>query len=134
MIHQTYDTSGHPNGSVWPIWSALERPDLRPDQVYMTTVNAGTRKGPHLHQVRSGLFVCVRGIAVLRLRLESGEYRDEQIEPGTDPVEVQPGTACAIYAPRDQATLLNMPNPAWSAAYPDEHYVENWQDPDWWQQ
>ena len=53
------------NGYLIPVWSALEQPALRPDQVYVTVVGPYGRKGPHLHFKRRGTFCCVLGDVVI---------------------------------------------------------------------
>lgn len=140
MKIETKDLQGAPNGYVVPIWSALENPELRPEQVYVTAVAPRTRKGPHLHKVRRGCFVCIRGDVRIVFRFAVPGPR------GTQPEEVYraemsgehhqyrrvvvpPGMPCAIYNDGDEeALVLNLPSPAWSAAAPDENKVEGWSE------
>lgn len=142
MRIETKDADGHANGYLVPLWNANDMPDLRPDQVYLTVVAPRTRKGPHLHNVRRGMFICVRGNVriVTQYRTLVGNvnrigYRTE--ETGEDNqyrrVMVKPGQAAAIYNWGDEdAFVLNMPSPAWSAAEPDDQPVDQWRDPDAW--
>lgn len=129
----TRDTEGRENGWLIPVWNSLEAPNLRPDQVYVTSVAPGCRKGPHLHMMRRGYFFVVSGIAGARLSADSIDYRDFALTPGML-FHVQPGTACAFYnySARTNAVLINMPSPAWSPTQPDEWPVTKWKDPEDW--
>lgn len=130
----TKAADGSPNGWLVPIWNALERPDLRPEQVYLTVVLPGCVKGPHLHMKRRGVFCCVSGNALIVVREIQGDgalicYREitigEDYQYGT--ALVSPGIPAAIYCVGDKpAFVLNMPSPAWSKDDPDEHEVTDW--------
>jgi dTDP-4-dehydrorhamnose 3,5-epimerase-like enzyme len=128
----TVDSDGRYNGYLIPIWNALERPDLRPDQIYLTAVAPHSRKGPHLHRKRRGLFCCVKGDVAIRIRDADGSYRIEltgALLGYGHLVEVPAGTPCALYNDTDEVALvLNMPAPAWSREDPDEWPVEGWID------
>jgi mannose-6-phosphate isomerase-like protein (cupin superfamily) len=130
---ETRDTAGNINGWVLPLWSALEHPELRPDQVYVTAIAPHSRKGPHLHRRRRGLFACVSGRFSVWIQLSDGTYDGYSIEPGEPPTFVPAGIPCALYNYGDtEALVVNMPSPAWSADDPDEWPVEDWQDPPGW--
>lgn len=126
MKFETTDAAGNANGFLVTIWSALENPELRPDQVYLTVVAPHSVKGPHLHMKRRGLFCCIAG--AVRIVTRKGKfYISNLLAEGNDSFQVPPGTAAAIYNDSDEpAYVLNMPSPAWSAEDPDEHPVENW--------
>lgn len=89
----TKDDTGKPNGYVVPIWNANERPDLRPDQVYLTAVAPHSQKGPHLHKVRRGMFCCIKGNVRIVTRSESSgaEHRFEGLLSG---IADRPCTRC----------------------------------------
>ncbi len=129
----TLDAAGAANGHVQTIWSELTDPALRPAQVYVTAIAPGARKGPHLHRVRRGMFACVAGRVLIRTQWQQNGvtiYADFWLEPGSDPVHVEPGTPAALYNVGDgEALVVNMPAPAWSKEEPDEHPVEVWEDP-----
>lgn len=71
MKIKTYKTevdgskTGVCNGYLIPVWSKIEQPDLAPEQVYVTAVAPYSRKGPHLHFSRRGVFCCVSGDVVV---------------------------------------------------------------------
>jgi hypothetical protein len=92
------------------------------------------RKGPHLHKRRRGVFFCVKGKVQVSVRLEKGSYAITTLRPGSGHAFVPAGFACALYNPCSfgEAIVLNMPSPSWSIADPDEHPVEDWSDPEDW--
>jgi dTDP-4-dehydrorhamnose 3,5-epimerase-like enzyme len=127
MKIQTKDIHSKPNGYVVPIWNALEC-QYRPDQVYLTVVEPGCFKGPHLHKKRHGMFCCVHGCVNIVTR-ENGNYVEHFTGPeyGFPVVPVPPGIAAAVYnVGLTAAKVINMPSPAWSAEDQDEWPVEDW--------
>lgn len=128
----TKDTEGRPNGWLLPIWNANQRPELRPDQVYVTAIAPRSRKGPHLHMRRRGMFSAVSGSALIRILYE-GQYEQRILKPGESFAVISPEIPCALYNYGDaEALVLNMPSPAWSAEEPDDHPVTDWKDPQDW--
>ena len=146
-------------GYIIPIWSSIDQPTLRPDQVYVTASAPYSRKGPHLHLTRRGMLVCISGDVVIATAPVRPVYQKVEgpaggvsfnadlvtgysvIGPYTlhsssatrdrhQQVLVDPGLACAIYNPEGkEAMVLNLPSPAWSKEKPDEWKVEGWEDP-----
>lgn len=130
MKIETKDTEGRVNGWLCPVWSALDNPELRPDQVYLTAIAPHTRKGPHLHKVRRGCFMVISGSVTIWSRRRDGKYSESTGERLT---VVPPGWACALYNHGDtEALVLNLPSPAWSKEQPDEWPVVDWKDPEGW--
>ena len=131
----TLDTEGRPNGWLMPIWNAIDSPQFRPDQVYVTAIAPHARKGPHLHNVRRGLFVCLTGQVTLVKRWTDRTIVTRIMTPENGYSIVPPGVPCALYNYGDtEALVLNMPSPAWSAEDPDDHPALDWKDPDDWPQ
>ena len=62
-VHPTQDISDdHVNGSltvVWRDWDKIIKNE--PKMVYVSSINPGEIKGPHLHLKRSSYFVCLHG-------------------------------------------------------------------------
>lgn len=135
----TKDSAGRPNGWMATAWSVFDSPDsasLRPDQVYITAVSPGMRKGPHLHKKRRGMFYCAHGKVTIRMRVGDDSYIDTVLTPDRGVAfVVMPGIPCAIYneCPQEESVVINMPSPAWSKKNPDDHPVENWEDPEDWE-
>jgi dTDP-4-dehydrorhamnose 3,5-epimerase-like enzyme len=124
----TKDASGCVNGFLVPIVNvhdALPGAEHWPQQVYLTVVQPGKVKGPHLHRKRWGLFTCIVGNARIVVRTEQGY---EEYLTGTDhqfrTVQVPAGTPAALQNIGDvDAYILNMPSPAWHVDDQDEHAV-----------
>ncbi len=147
---ETFDEQHQPNGYVILCWNALEQPGERPDQVYVTAIAPGCHKGPHLHKVRCGRFICIKGnVAVIKRYPLHGErsnrppateglyvgqsgkygYRVEHSGEtrGHNLITVEPGIAALIQnIGPEEALVINMPTPAWSKEQPDEWPVEDW--------
>jgi hypothetical protein len=123
---ETKNEAGDPNGWLLPIWHVDS--GLKVDQVYLTAVAPGKRKGPHLHMVRCGRFVCVKGNVRIVIR-ENGRYRHAYSGERSDFAEVYvaPGCAAAVYNDgTEEALVLNMPSPPWRADDQDDWPVEGW--------
>lgn len=133
MKIETKDTEGRLNGYILTCWNANDNPELRPDQVYVTAIAPHSRKGPHKHLRRRGLFVCLTGKVLIQV--EPYGLDGAMLKPGDGPFVVAPGMACALYNYGDtEALVLNMPSPAWSREDPDDHPVLDWKDPEDWPQ
>ena len=133
----TKDSAGNPNGFILPVWNALDNPELRPEQVYVTAIAPRSRKGPHLHRVRRGLFKVIVGQIELRDRGGFGQppdgYWSHLLNPDVEPFFIRPGVPCALYNYGDtEALVLNMPSPAWGAEQQDDWPVNDWLDPEDW--
>ncbi|MBT3407414.1 WxcM-like domain-containing protein [Candidatus Woesearchaeota archaeon] len=76
--HDTKNTSGsNINGSlavVWRDWDNLIK--YEPKMVYVSSVNAGEIKGPHLHTKRNSYFVCIHGKVVFVIKDKKGNYKE----------------------------------------------------------
>ena len=76
--HVTKDIhDGHQNGDLTVIWrdwdKILKTP---PKMIYLTTVNPGEIKGPHLHLRRTSYFTCVEGKIIVIIRDSDGLYHE----------------------------------------------------------
>jgi dTDP-4-dehydrorhamnose 3,5-epimerase len=75
-IHDTKNTqSNETNGSLIVIWRDWD--DIiknHPKMVYVSSVNPGELKGPHLHTKRNSYFTCIHGKVIFILKLENGDY------------------------------------------------------------
>jgi len=88
--HETKDVNDqHVNGSlvvVWRDWDKLIPSD--PKMVYVSSVNPGEVKGPHLHTKRDSYFVCIKGKVVFIIKDDQGKYHEIESSE-EDPVLVQ---------------------------------------------
>jgi mannose-6-phosphate isomerase-like protein (cupin superfamily) len=126
---ETKGADGKANGWLLPLWNARQREDLRPEQVYLTVVFPGHRKGPHLHYKREQRYYCIRGSAkvTVRNREDSGYVYTNQILNRGDMAVVSAGDPSVLQAiGQDEAWVINMPSPAWAPDDQDEWPVEDW--------
>jgi len=76
--HLTTDINDqHENGSltvIWRDWDNIIK--NHPKMVYITSVNPGETKGPHLHTKRNSYFVCIHGKVVFITKSKNGEYKE----------------------------------------------------------
>ena len=72
---------GHVNGSLTVIWRDWDKIlEVEPKMVYVSSVNPGEIKGPHLHTERDSYFICIRGKVVFIAKNNDGKYHE--IESG----------------------------------------------------
>ena len=65
----------HVHGSltvVWRDWDGLIKNS--PKMVYVSSVNPGEIKGPHIHTKRNSYFVCIHGKVLFVIKNKQGEY------------------------------------------------------------
>ena len=88
--HLTKDINdGHFNGEltvVWRDWDKLLK--NHPKMVYVSSINPGEIKGPHIHTKRTSYFVCIHGKVLFIIRNSDGKY--SEIESSAEnPVLIQ---------------------------------------------
>ena len=76
--HFTKDiVDGHVNGSLTVIWRDWDKKIRNlPKMVYVSSVNPGEIKGPHLHTKRNSYFACIHGRVVFIIENNNGEYTE----------------------------------------------------------
>jgi dTDP-4-dehydrorhamnose 3,5-epimerase len=121
----TKNQDGSINGYLVPIYNINDKffkPGQEPQQVYLTVIAPGQKKGPHLHFIRTGFFTCIRGNIKIIVKIDN-EYREyfsgESYEYRS--VEIPTGVPALLYnIGEEDAFILNMPNPAWMPNMNDE--------------
>jgi len=75
-VHETKDTQSEiVNGSltvIWRDWDEIIKNS--PKMIYVSSVNPGELKGPHLHTKRTSYFICIHGKVVFILKDKKGNY------------------------------------------------------------
>jgi len=107
---------GHINGVLTVIWRDWDNIlESEPRMVYVSSVNPGEIKGPHLHTKRDSYFVCIRGKVVFIAKDKAGRYHEiESSEDAPVLVQIPRGHASAhINTTNEIATVLALANPAW---------------------
>ena len=76
--HPTKDINdGHTNGSltvVWRDWDNIIK--NHPKMIYVSSINPGEIKGPHIHTKRESHFTCIEGKVIFILKDEDGSYKE----------------------------------------------------------
>lgn len=132
--HQTKDIlDGHVNGSLTPVWRDWDKTiSVQPKMVYVTTINPGEIKGPHLHIIRHSYYVCIKGHVVFIIKQNSGKYIEiESSEENPTLVEIPKNYSSAhINLSNEPSTILALVNPSWKPDNRDEYNV-TYDDYDW---
>ena len=92
--------------------------------VYITTVNPGEIKGPHLHKKRTSYFFCFKGKVVIIVRDLDGKYHEiETSEKEPKLIQVPKKFASAHVNLSDKpSTILTLADIAWR---PNDNEMEN---------
>jgi len=132
--HDTKDIHDkHQNGSltvVWRDWDKLLVND--PKMVYVSSVNSGEIKGPHLHKKRISYFTCIHGKVVFVLKKKDNSF--VEIESSSEnPIllKISAGTPSAhISISNDVSRILTLADVAWK---PNDNEMDNvtFDDYDW---
>lgn len=88
--HPTKDVKDlHVNGSLTVVWRDWDNIlPIDPKMVYLSSVNPGEIKGPHLHTKRDSYFVCIRGKVVFIIKDPTGNYHEIETSE-KEPILVQ---------------------------------------------
>lgn len=126
---KTNDDAGIENGDITLIFNEVAPIGVLrghiPQQAYLTTVLPRSKKGPHLHKKRQGLFICVAGevTVVVREAQTSGLVKFVLDQSDSFGLLVPPGTAALLvnFSTEEVAGILNLPCPARDPSDPDDH-------------
>ena len=132
--HETKDIlDKHINGSltvVWRDWDKIIKNE--PRMIYVSSVNSGEIKGPHLHTKRNSYFVCIHGKVIFILKNENGKYFEiESSEEKPVLVFVPKGTPSAhVNISEKTSRVLALADIAWK---PNDNEMKDMEfdDYDW---
>ena len=133
-VHETKDVNDqHVNGKltvIWRDWDDFLESD--PKMMYVSSVNSGEKKGPHLHTIRDSYFVCVRGKVVFIVKTDDGNYEEiESSEENPTLVHIPKNVASAhINLSNQTSTVLALASHSWK---PNDNEMLNvtFNDYDW---
>tara|TARA_B100001750_G_scaffold227202_1_gene220626 strand:+ start:211 stop:669 length:459 start_codon:yes stop_codon:yes gene_type:complete len=132
--HETKDViDNHINGSLTVIWRDYDKIIAdHPKMIYVSSVNPGELKGPHLHTKRNSHFICIHGKVIFIIKNSDGEYLEVEAD-SEEPVliSVPKNYASAHINITDQtARILALADISWK---PDDTEMKNVQftDYDW---
>ena len=124
--HDTRDISDkHINGSLTVIYRDYDEIiKNQPKMVYVSSVNSGEIKGPHLHTKRNSYFTCIHGKVIFIIKDKNGKYLE--IESSSEKpilIKVPKGIASAHVNPTNETgRVLVLTDIAWQ---PNDNEMEN---------
>ena len=131
-------------GSMFPIyrdWDEWHDGHV-PKMAYITTMKAGTSKGPILHHKRTAYITAVTGDVLLEVYV-GGRYRDPVDSKEYPEINkfklrangrslvamIPPGAAISLHNQSNEtATIINLPSPAWHPDDPDTEKFGSWEE------
>jgi len=125
-IHPTKDINdGHINGSLTVIWRDYDgsiSEEIK--MIYVSSVEPGEIKGPHLHTKRNSYFICIHGKVVFIHRDENGKYYE--IEASAEipkMIKIPRGIASAhVNISNQTSKILALADISWK---PNDNEMEN---------
>ena len=115
--HVTKDIhDSHTNGDLTVIWRDWDNIIKKtPKMVYVSSVNPGEIKGPHLHKNRTSYFSCIHGKVVFIIQDEDGIFEEIEVDSRDSILICVPnGIASAhINVGKEQARILVLADIAW---------------------
>ena len=124
--HETKDVKdGHINGVLTVIWRDWDKIiQNEPKMVYVSTINSGEIKGPHLHKERTSYFSCIHGKVIFIIKDMGGKYLE--IEANAEKpmfVKIPKGVMSAHINPsKEIGRVLALADVAWR---PNDNEMEN---------
>ena len=124
--HDTKDIhDNHQNGSLTVIWRDWDKFLVNdPKMVYVSSVNTGEIKGPHLHKKRISYFTCLHGKVIFILKNIDGSF--SEIESSSEnPIllKIPPGMPSAHINISDNVSrILVLTDIAWK---PNDNEMDN---------
>ena len=115
--HATKDThDSHTNGALTVIWRDWDNIIKKtPKMVYLSSVNPGEIKGPHLHKNRTSYFSCIHGKVVFIIQDENRNFEEIEVDSENPVLICVPnGIASAhVNVGEEQARILVLADIAW---------------------
>jgi dTDP-4-dehydrorhamnose 3,5-epimerase len=132
--HETKSISGnHVNGSLTVIWRDWDKIlKYTPKMVYVSSVEPGEIKGPHIHTERNSYFTCIHGKVLFVLKKNDGSYIEiESDERNPSMIYVPKGMPSAhLNLSESTSRILTLADLAWR---PNDNEMKNsiFEDYDW---
>jgi dTDP-4-dehydrorhamnose 3,5-epimerase len=132
--HDTKDIHDqHQNGSLTVVWRDWDKILINdPKMVYISSVNPGEVKGPHLHKKRNSYFTCIHGKVIFILKNNDGTFSEiESSSENSILLKIPPGMPSAHINISDNVSrILALADVAWK---PNDNEMDNvtFDDYDW---
>ena len=123
--HETKDISdNHVNGSLTVVWRDWDKKiQIEPKMVYVSSVEPGELKGPHLHKRRDSFFTCIHGKVIFIIKTDDGFLEIESDAENPTIVCIPKNYASAHINISDSTSrILTLTNIAWR---PNDNEMEN---------
>ena len=115
--HATKDIhDSHTNGDLTVIWRDWDNIIKKtPKMVYVSSVNPGEIKGPHLHKNRTIYLSCIHGKVVFVIKDKDGNFEEIEVDSEKPVLVCVPnGIASAhVNIGKEQARILVLADIAW---------------------
>ena len=115
----------HINGSLTVIWRDWDKIIANhPKMVYVSSINPGEIKGPHLHKNRTSYLICIHGKVVYVIDEGNNNYKEIEVDSNKPVLICVPkGIASAhINTTSEIARVLVLADIAWK---PDDNEMKN---------
>jgi len=125
-IHDTKNTqTDNVNGSltvIWRDWDDIIKNPLK--MIYVSSVNPGEIKGPHLHTKRTSYFTCIHGKVVFILKEDSGNYVEIESSAENPVMIIVPKNIPSVHInlSNSVSTILSLTDIFWK---PNDNEMEN---------
>ena len=132
--HKTIDVlNKHVNGSLTVIWRDYDNLiKNHPKMVYVSSVNSGEIKGPHIHTKRNSYFTCIHGKVIFILKNNDGTYTETELNSEKPVMVFVPKNipSAHINIHDGISTILTLADIAWR---PNDNEMKNmkFEDYDW---
>ena len=123
----------HVNGSLTVVWRDWDKEfKINPKMIYITSINPGEIKGPHLHLKRNSYFVCIKGKILFIIQQPNKKYLEIESSED-DPVMIyvpKNFTSAHINLTNEVSTILTIADLSWK---PNDNEMKNilFTDYDW---
>lgn len=125
-LHPTKDVHDqHENGTltvVYRDWDKIVSDSVR--MVYVSSVNAGESKGPHLHLKRTSYFTCIHGKVVFIIKENNGNYLEIESSAEKPVMVVVPRNIASAHVnlSDDVSRILTLTDISWK---PNDNEMQN---------
>ena len=123
--HETRDIiDKHVNGKLTVLWRNWDKKINVPQMVYLSSINPGERKGPHLHTKRSSYFFCISGEVIFIIKDENNKFLEiKSTSADSTLIHVPKNIASAhINVSNQPAKILVFADVAWK---PNDNEMQN---------
>ncbi len=115
----------HVNGSLTVIWRDWDKIlKHSPKMVYVSSVEPGEIKGPHIHTKRNSYFVCIHGKVLFVLKKDDGSYIEIESDAQNPSIVFVPKNMPSAHFNllNDTSRILTLADLAWR---PNDNEMKN---------